>query len=269
MLKKILIISAYVLLAGVLIAYFYFSTIITEKKKMGELCRSIKVVVLDSAEIGFISRDEIAEVIVENGIRPGESKLRHINNYQLELILNKKTAVKKSEVSYSRDGILKVDILQRKPVLRLETANGGFYMDESAYIFPLIKSFSPFVPIVSGEIPLGIAPGYHGYIKKNQDWANSLRDLGVYILNNDSWNTIVELIYVDEKGVLSFIPRDGNFEVVFGNIEKIDYKFRKLYAFYKDILPNVGPDMYKSVNLQFDNQIVCKKNKKTDKNLEI
>ncbi|NCU26849.1 hypothetical protein EOM86_09045, partial [Candidatus Nomurabacteria bacterium] len=64
MLKKILIISAYVLLAGVLTSYFYFSTIITEKKKMGELCRSIKVVVLDSAEIGFISGEEIAEVIV-------------------------------------------------------------------------------------------------------------------------------------------------------------------------------------------------------------
>ncbi|MEA5005113.1 MAG: hypothetical protein VB022_01750 [Rikenellaceae bacterium] len=269
MLRKILIISSYVLLAGVLIAYFYFSTIITERKRMGELCRSIRVVVLDSAETGFISKEEIAEVIVENGIRPGESKLRHINNYQLELILNKKTAVKRSEVSYCRDGVLKVDIIQRKPVLRLETENGGFYMDESSYIFPLIKSFSPFVPVVSGEIPLVITPGYHGYIKKNQDWANSLKDLGVYILNSDSWNTLIEQIYVDEKGMLSFIPRDGSFEIVFGNIDKIDYKFRKLYAFYKDILPNVGPDMYKSVNLQFDNQIVCKKNKKTDKNLEI
>ncbi len=135
MLKKILIISAYVLLSGVLIAYFYFSSIITEKKKMGELCRTIKVVILDSAETGFISKEEIAEVIVENGIRPGESKLRHINNYQLELMLNKKTAVKKSEVSYTRNGVLKVDILQRKPILRLETTNGGFYMDESSYVF--------------------------------------------------------------------------------------------------------------------------------------
>jgi cell division protein FtsQ len=266
MLKKTLIIILYLLLTGVLCCYFIFSSKITKEGKMHEMCHQIKVVILDSAEIRFVSKTEIADLIVDNGITPGESKLRHINNYQIEQLLNKRTAVKKSEVSYTRDGILRVIILQRKPILRLQTENGGFYMDENAYVFPLIKGFSPFVPVVSGEIPLKIPPKYNGYVKNNEQWANSLKDLCLYILKNESWDALIEQIYVDSRGILSFIPRDGDFEIIFGNMDKIEYKFKKLYAFYKDILPNVGPEKYCKINLQFDKQIVCKK---TNKNIEI
>jgi len=269
MFRKILIISLYVLLSAAVCCYFVFSTKITKSNQRNELCKSIKVVVLDSAQTRFISSEEIEALIVENGITPGQSRLRHINNYQLELLLNMRTAVKRSEVSYSRDGVLRVDILQRRPILRLETANGGFYMDETAYLFPLLKSYTPFVPIVSGEIPLSISPDYHGYVKENKEWASSLRDLGLYISERDCWNTLVEQIYVDGKGLVSFIPREGDLEIIFGNIDKIDYKFKKLYAFYKDIMPSMGADKYSIVNLQFDKQIVCKKSKKTDKKIEI
>jgi len=269
MLKKILIITCYVLLFGAVCAYFVFSTIITRNKQRNETCKEIKVIIRDSAQIKFISSQEIVGLIAENGITAGESRLRHINNNQLELMLNKKTAVKNSEVSYTRDGVLRVDISQRKPILRLETINGGFYMDETSYIFPLVNSYAPFVPIVSGEIPLTILPGYHGIVKDNIEWAMALRDLGIYIAERDCWNTLVEQIYVDEKGILNIIPRTGDYEIIFGNLEKIDNKFRKLYAFYKDILPSAGEEKYCSVNLQFDNQIVCKKNNKTDKNIQL
>ena len=85
---------------------------------------------------------------------------------------------------------------------------------------------------------------------------------------------MVEQIYVDEKGVLSFIPRVGSFEVIFGEPENIEYKFLKLEAFYNKVIPAQGWDAYKSVDLRFGNQLVCKKSekkseKKINKNLNL
>src|SRR3989339_1030742 len=132
MFKKILIYTGYFILTGILAAYFVFSTGLTIEHSERQRCTEIKVTVLDSALNRFGSPDEIRELIRVEGITINESKLKHINQYALENVLNNRTAVKISQVSVNRNGVLRVDIQQRRPILRLETVNGGFYMDETA-----------------------------------------------------------------------------------------------------------------------------------------
>jgi cell division protein FtsQ len=47
--------------------------------------------------------------------------------------------------------------------------------------------------------------------------------------------------------------------VEFGKAEEVEKKFRKLMAFYKNILPYKGWNTYERVSLKFNDQIVCKK----------
>ncbi|PKO97343.1 MAG: hypothetical protein CVU12_01100 [Bacteroidetes bacterium HGW-Bacteroidetes-7] len=269
MFKKILIYTGYVLITAALVAYFFWSSVLTAEETEKLYCTEIKVSVLDSAQNRFVSPAEIKELLRVEGITPGESKIRHINLYELENTINNKTAVKISQVSVNRRGILYVDITQRRPVLRLETANGGFYMDETAYIFPLMRSFTSYVPVVTGNIPLNIPVGFRGELKNNQKWAHMIHNLGIYLERESFWNSMVEQIYVDEKGVLSFIPRVGSFEVIFGEPDNIEYKFHKLEAFYSKVIPAQGWSAYKSVDLRYGNQLVCKKSeKKTEEKSE-
>jgi cell division protein FtsQ len=259
MFKKILIYTGYFILTGILAAYFVFSTGLSIEHSERQRCTEIKVTVLDSALNRFVSPEEIRELIRVEGITINESKLKHINQYALENVLNNRTAVKISQVSVNRNGVLRVDIQQRRPILRLETVNGGFYMDETAYLFPLMRSYTSYVPVVTGNIPLVIPPGYRGGPNQNREWANKIKELGLFLERENFWNSMVEQIYVDSTGAILFTPRVGKIEIVFGEPENIDFKFKKLYAFYTKVIPAMGWESYKRVDLRFGNQLVCKK----------
>jgi len=270
MFKKILTYFGYTLLFAMIAAYFVFSTILTKQEQSELACKTIKVAILDSAVNRFVTREEIIELLRVEGITPNESKLKHINQNTLEVILSNHNAIRKSEVSYTRDGVLSVNITQRRPILRIETPNGGFYMDETAYIFPLVGRFTSYVPIVSGNIPLKLMPWHRGRVKTNVEWAEALKEFGLYLNKEEFWNSMVEQIYVDEKGIIHLTPRIGEQEIIFGHLDNVEYKFKKLYAFYQEVIPVEGWEKYKSIDLQFSNQIVCKKkDNKINKNLNI
>lgn len=270
MFKKILIYTGYTLLLATIAAYFVFSTMLVQQEIQKMKCNKIEIAILDSSVNRFVSKEEIGELIREQGITVKESKLKHINLHELELMLNNRTAIKKSTVSYTGKGVLVVNVIQRRPVLRLETASGGFYMDESAYIFPLVRAFTSYVPVVTGEIPLRITPGYRGRIRENKEWVRDILKIGLFIDKNEIWNAQIEQIFVDENGNLHMTPRVGQHDIMFGKPDEVEVKFQKLLSFYKNIIPNEGWDKYKVVDLQYSNQIVCKKRvTKNEKNLDI
>lgn len=261
MFKKILIYTGYTLLVGLFSAYFFFSWKLEKMESEKLVCKRIAISILDSTVNRFVSITEISELIKEQGVTAGESKIKHINLYELERLLNNRTAIRVSQTNYNGEGVLFVKIEQRRPVLRLETENGGFYMDDSGYIFPLVKSFASFVPIVTGNIPLSIVPGYRGRIKENKEWSEKILSLGKFIDNNELFNAQVEQIDIDEKGDLFITPRVGQHEIAFGKPDNIEIKFKKLMAFYEHIIPNAGWELYSSISLQYTDQIVCTKRK--------
>ncbi len=270
MFKKILTYFGYFFLFSLIAGYLIFSTILTKKGQDNLACKTIRVSILDSAQNRFVSKGEIIELLRIEGITVNESKIKHINPYILETILNNRNAIKRSEVSITRDGTLRVDIRQRRPILRIETSNGGFYMDETAYIFPLVKTFTSYVPIVSGEIPLKLMPGHRGKTKYNKEWADALREFGLYLDKEKFWNSMIEQIFIDEKGIIHLTPRIGEQDIIFGHLDNINYKFSKLDAFYQEVMPEEGWEKYRVIDLQYSNQIVCKiRDNKINKDLNI
>lgn len=206
MFKKIAIYTGYLLLVGALIAYFILSTKLERSGSAKVICKRVDISILDSSVNQFVSIEEIGELIREQGITAGESKIKHINLHQLEQILNNRTAVKVSQINYNGAGVMMVRVEQRRPVLRIETVNGGFYIDDSGYIFPLVKSFTSFVPVVTGHIPLSVAPGYRGRLKENKEWSDQMVFLGNFIDQHELFDAQIEQIDVDEKGNLYIIP---------------------------------------------------------------
>lgn len=56
---------------------------------------------------------------------------------------------------------------------------------------------------------------------------------------------------------LMLVPRSGDFRIVFGEIDDCDRKLEKLLRFYRDGLGKVGWDRYGTINLKYNNQVVC------------
>lgn len=259
MLKRILILIGYLIITSVLVIYFIFSHRISNNESQKTVYNQIQVIIKDSAQNRFISPKEIKDIIRKEGIEKNITKLSDINIAQLERVVDNRTVVKKSQISITHKGRMVIEVYQRRPILRFETNKGGFYMDETAYIFPLVRTFTSYVPIITGEIPFNIpTEGYRGVIEKSE-WAHMIKDFGLYLEKEEFWNSMIDQIFVNNKGELILIPKNGTKEIIFGKPEEIETKFRKLFAFYDKVVYIYGWNHYKSVDLRFNNQIVCKK----------
>ncbi len=259
MFKKIATYTVYTLLTLVPLLYLFFSARLTARESSELVCERIVVRVLDSAQNRFVEKSEIVNIIVNEGITLSESRIKNINLHQLEELINNRTAVKISQISITRRGTLRADITQRRPIIRLETLNGGFYMDDSGYLFPLLNNYSSYVPVITGNIPVNIPRGFRGDADKEERWFEMVYNLGIYLENNSFWNSMIEQIHINRKGVMLMTPRIGETEIIFGTPDNIDLKFRKLNAFYSVVVPSEGWEKYSSVDVRFSNQLVCKK----------
>ncbi len=263
MLKKVLTYTGLGFLVLVLGCYFFFASRLKSRSGDKEVCRTIKVTLLDSAQNRFVSKEEVVDIVEGFIGEPVGKKIEEINLANIELLLNRRSAIRQSQASITRSGVLAIDITQRRPILRIHTQNGGFYVDETGYIFPLVESFTSYVPIVTGHLPLDLNEDHRGLVEKeNSQWLEKLMELGLFLDNNQFWNAMVEQIYIARNGDVILCPKVGNLEIIFGDLNNMEEKFAKLLAFYKNIAPHEGWNRYSTVNLKYKDQIVCKLNKK-------
>lgn len=266
MFRKILIYAAVVLVFGAMGAYFFFAQRLYSSNMPKQLCKEVEITLLDSAQNRFVTRQEVLEIVDGFTGKSVGQPVEKINTHLIEKLLSQRSAIKESQVSITRAGTLQIDITQRKPVLRIQGSNGGFYVDETQYIFPLVPSFTSYVPIVSGHIPFTLNADHRGMaLEDDGNWMGRILELGNYLSSDPFWNAQIEQIYVDDAGDIILSPRVGQHKIIFGDLNDIDTKFNKLYTFYKNIVPAEGWDKYSSVNLKYKDQIICKLNKKSKK----
>jgi len=80
-----------------------------------------------------------------------------------------------------------------------------------------------------------------------------------YINDDNFWSAQIDQIWVDNNDEIDLIPRVGNQLVHLGSAANFVGKLRNLHAFYDKVLPEVGWNKYSLINLEFKDQIVCKK----------
>jgi cell division protein FtsQ len=223
-------------------------------------CTGLKVVVLDSMENSFVSKGDVKGYLDrEYGKYVGEV-IDSIDLTRIEDIIDGRSAVMKSQAYVTRDGKLHVDVSQRKPVVRFQKSDGGFYADAEGYIFPLQRSYASHVQIIDGNIPLAANSGYKGAIEdpKEKVWFENMMRVVNYIENSRTWKDKIVQISVDEGKDLILIPREGNERFLFGQPVDIEDKFRKMEKYYTHIIPAKGEGYYRTVDLKYKGQIVCK-----------
>lgn len=258
MLKKAITYFLAILAALLFCGYFAAASLLSEKGRKGELCTDISVTILDSASNRFVSPSEIEDIIASSDINPVGKSREEVRLSGIEKLLESRSAIRQSDVSVSRDGILRVKVTQRRPLLRVETSKGAFYIDDTGYIFPWVNTFTSYVPVVSGHIPVSLEEGYRGVPEESdRSWVEGMIALAHYLDSHPVWNAQIQQINVEENGDISFSTVVGDQKIIFGSIDDIDYKFAKLKTFYRQIVPVYGWERYSAVNLKFSDQIVC------------
>lgn len=226
------------------------------------VCDGVVIKIRDSAEYKFTSKREILNLVGSKGTKVTGVPINSLPIAEIESRLAGVRDLSFAEAYPAIDGYLHVDIDQRDPVMRVIPRSGGdFYIDEDGVVFRRRGLYSPRLQIVVGNINI-TSDMLRGVSILDTASKSMLRDVFqlVKFINNDSfWAAQVDQISIDGDREIDLIPRVGNQIVHLGPAENYEQKFANLEAFYKEVLPEVGWRKYETINLEFQDQIVCKK----------
>jgi cell division protein FtsQ len=230
-----------------------------EAGRMQMTCTGLEIKI--KGEHHFVNKKDIKEYIEKGyGAYIGQ-RIDKMDLTKIEKILDRRSAILKSEAYTTPDGRLNIQITQREPAVRFQKEGYGFYADERGFIFPLQNNYTSYVPIVDGYIPLIEGPDFKGAPSDTSEikWLGKILSLTGYMKHSGIWEKNIVQINVSKNGDLILIPVEGREKFIFGKPMNIEDKFERIEDYYKSIIPYKGKDYYSVVNVKYDGQIVCRK----------
>lgn len=240
-----------VCLSGLVVLMSFISV-----KKTSQPCTDMKVML--PGNNNFIERDEVDRILLENSGTLVGRKLNEINIHKLENVLKANPFIEYAKVFADMNGVIHVDIRQRKPLIRIiNMANVNFYIDEKGFKIPMSDNYTARVLVANGLIN----EDFTGKVDTlSSQLARDLFRAAQFIKRDTLWNDQVEQLFVNVKGDIEIVPRVGDHKIILGSADSLKTKFRNLLVFYKKAIPKVGWDTYKTINLKYANQIIGEKN---------
>ncbi|MDR1553956.1 MAG: hypothetical protein LBS69_10935 [Prevotellaceae bacterium] len=243
--------------ATAIVAYLLMAFVFVDNKEQTLICKSINIKI-DDNNFSFIDANNIKTILMNCGEKIIGEHLDKINTYKIKQILSKNHAIKSINVFTTIDANLNVEIEPRHPILRIQCENLHCYIDDTGYIFPLLPKPNLDVPIVTGIISAAPRNGFAGYIPKNGKLLNQLYEFAIFLKKDAFWNNMIEQIDVANNKI-EIIPQIAGHIVKLGSLDNFKSKLNKLQKFYKNAMPAIGWDKYKTINIEYKNQIICKK----------
>lgn len=251
-LKKILTITAVLSCAAL------FVVVLTSAvQKQNQLtCKNLQVKIDYDSGLAFLSEQEIKDHLnYLSGEKLIGKQLSKVDFSNLEREVEKNPFVDNAEIFVDQQQNIVVDIIQKRPILRILNNDGvGYYISEKNERIPLNDKFTSHVAIAIGNVEM------HQSAKRDSTVQTALYKLIQYVSKDEFLNALVDQVYVNENGEMDVIPKISGHIIRFGNAEEgMEEKFSRLKIFYKEGLGKVGWTKYKSIDLRYMNQVVCEK----------
>ncbi len=249
--RNIIIRIGFILFAGMFMMLAISAKMIRDK----QVVENVKIYVDHNTGNFFITEEDVIDQLKE--LLPDSGATIHTKDLnELEQKLQSVPQVKRSNVFVDNNGQLSIDIEQRKPLFRvIKPSSVSYYVDEEGYKFPVSQKYTAKVPVITGNI---IDNGKQdGFIEG--DKIVEVYDLVQYISKDNYWKSQFGQIYLDGKTEIELIPRVGDHVVQIGDTKNIDEKLTRLRIFYEEGLTKIGINTYKTINVKYKDQVVCKK----------
>lgn len=241
---------ALLLVLVVAVAMFWSSISSTAKNRLVE---SMEITLMPEEKVLFLSNSILADSVQSIIGNPTGRSAADLNIQKLEARLNKIPAVKKAEVYIALDGILKIKIEERIPIILVSNVeNQEFYLDTQGVMIPNTSAKFCDVLVANGNIKNRMVSGK----VIGGETARNILAVARYIATDSLWNMQFQQLYVDNYNDVILIPRVGKHTIVVGNGSNLPEKFGNLRLFYDQGLKSTGWDRYKSIDISNLNQVV-------------
>jgi cell division protein FtsQ len=219
-----------------------------------KMCKKVSIKIDNEYNNYFIGDKEVRNLLT----REGERKLEGLPNQNIDLKnLEKRIEANKfvseAEVYRDLDGNIEVSVKQNRPIARIIRNDQDVYIDSEGHTLPLSDRYTArVIPITKSAFIKSLDQGFF------RDSAGAAYlDLIKFVENDAFWKAQIAQMHIEGNGKVSFLPQIGEHTIEFGKPTDVEKKFKKLMIFYKEVLPVMGWDKYKRVNVEYVDQIIC------------
>lgn len=216
----------------------------------------------------FIVEEDIEQMVYDLGYTPDILSISEVDIAHIERILRNNPSIKDADVYQSINGTVRIEIEQRKPIIRVFNESGeSYYIDETGWLMPLSSKYTSRVMVATGSLHEAYALRYNTNMatlpqyeeELDNNILQQLYELAQFVEQDEFWKAQIIQVNVLENNELELIPRVGNHTIMLGTTNDLELKFKKLKIFYEEGLSKTGWNEYAQINLKFDNQVVCTK----------
>jgi cell division protein FtsQ len=226
-------------------------------KQKKELCKDYSITINGvRADEFFLDEAAIADLLkgAAHGNIKGQPRFS-FNLQQMEQLLENNVWIKDAQLYFDNQAVLHISVEEREPVARIFTAGGrSFYIDENKQSLPLSENTIAKVPVFTGF------PDKRIWTKEDSILLQGITTTAQYINSHPFWTSQVAQVDIVNCGPdcweFEMIPVVGRHLIKMGNGENIAQKFRRLFAFYQQVLSRTGLDHYKTIDVRFAGQVI-------------
>ncbi len=220
--------------------------------KNRKTCSDIQIAIDDTGDRIFVDKKDVQKVLTDNKVLTGVPT-ESVQLGLLENELEKNVWVKDAQLFFDNNQVLTVKIEERQPLARIFTMQGSsFYIDSSASRLPLSEKFSAKVPVFTSF------PSEKKMLTASDSMVlQDVKHIAQYIQQDSFWMAQVAQVDITPQHTYEMIPVLGNQVIVIGNAEGLDKKFKKLFAFYKQVWSKTGFEKYERIDVQYAGQVIA------------
>jgi cell division protein FtsQ len=235
-----------IVIATLLFVYLIFTIIILQGKKEEIDCQGLNIVIKDSADRQFLTKENIVTILKNTQLYPVGIPMPNINTHEIEEKIAESELVSGVTAYKTPSGTIKIEISQKMPILRVFSGRESYYVDEQGRTMPADYLYATYLPVANGNIEKSLA-------------TTELYKFALFLQKNEFWNNQIEQIYVNVNKEVELVPRIGEHRILLGSFDDFEEKMNNLRLFYEQAIPKIGWGKYEVINLTYKNQIVCTK----------
>ena len=228
--------------------------------KKHRICTKVNINISDSNNSGFLSAEEIKAILEKDKLYPLNRQLSSIEPRKIEEALKVGPFVDTAQCYITENGHINIRISQRMPIIRIKNNKGeDYYLDDNGGILPNSKYTSDLI-IATGDISKWFAHF-------------AITPMAKAINKSEFWLNQIEQINVRPDRGIELVPRVGNHIIFIGYLpirrnkaandkgidEFVTKKLERTEKFYRYGLSQAGWNKYSYTDVEFDNQIICKR----------
>lgn len=246
------------ILAYGLVTLVMVMLVIMAQRKENIRAADVEIVIssLSSGDFLIKSEDVLSIIELAFGHQVIGVPLGELDMDRMERVLEAAPFVREADAYVDAEHLVHLEIQQREPVVRIIDRDGQqYYLDSTATKMQLSDHFTARVLVATGNIP----PYDPNFPKMENNNLREVYELTKKVLSDELLSPLIAQIHIGGNNELQMIPTLGDQRIILGNTSHLDDKIFRLKVFYKEALSRMGWNKYKTINLKFKNQVVCKK----------